>query len=65
MEKESEIKMNNKLTHEFKLIFAKGDDYIHWCQHCGTIKHERTLKGEVFYIPGKGSIPNSQECKRE
>ena len=56
--------------HKYRLLVVAenqdygGIDFYYWCEGCGTVKMKpgREDKQTLFYNPGKGAIPNSQEC---
>src|SRR5688572_14313493 len=65
--------------HKWRLVLGVGEDApnkskdeIYWCERCGCVRHDYSHNGgqkspnyPVFYIPGSGPQPNSQECKGE
>lgn len=59
------------MDHEWSYLTASinADDnawnHYYWCNKCGMVQVSTSGKGNVYYIPGKGSKPNSQECVDE
>lgn len=67
------------MDHEWRLVIATGEDApnqsrdeIWWCCKCGTVKHEYAHNGghtspnyPVYFVPGQGPTPNSQQCDQK
>lgn len=63
--------------HKWRLVLQRGDprdtvDKIEWCECCGCVRHSYSYDNgktsqnyPVFYVPGIGKRPNSQECVAE
>jgi hypothetical protein len=58
------------MNHEWQLFVTTenydygGVDFYHWCKWCGSMKKVpgRVDKQTIFYLPGRKSIPNCEEC---